>query len=182
MKTQLLTMFSLLALLITFQNCGKVDFKYSGATLKASDPVTSMGGLDNNPITSESGSPVINNPPVVSNGPSNPPSGSGSESFSDSSLVECELGGSNAKIILSGSMVVGSNAKDTRICMSENACLNLVNSFAQVRNCSLSQGAPLSDNISASCTQVFPGSQGTCKNAQVLSDDDVSKLLLNMSI
>ncbi len=186
MKIQILTAFSVFALLIVFQNCGKVDFKYTGRSLAAAEsiPVTTMDtGVVNNPPSggSESGSPGNSGSNSGNSGNSNS-GGSVSGSSDGSGLVECELGGSNSKIILANNFAVGSNAQPTRICMSENACLKLINSYAQVRNCSLSLGGASSAKCSSDCTQVFPGSQGTCKNAQALSDQDVTNLLINMSI
>ena len=96
------------------------------------------------------------------------------------SVIECELGAPNVKITLSQDLSGGSNAENSRVCMSENACLNLVNTYAEARNCSLSLGLPTT--LSAqNCTGIFPGSKGTCHKAQVLSDDEVANLLKKMA-
>lgn len=105
----------------------------------------------------------------------------GSSDQEGSQLVECELSNSSKKVVLAGSLSVGSNAQVSRICMSENACLNLVNEYAVSHDCSLAAGAATSPSSNGvQCTKVFPGSKGTCKNSKGLSDDEVSALLVKL--
>jgi len=107
--------------------------------------------------------------------------GSDDDSSQSGSVVECELSSSKNKVVLSGSVAIGSNAQVSRICMSENACLNLVNEYAVSHDCSLAAGAATSPSSNGvQCTKVFPGSKGTCKNAKILSDADVSALLVKL--
>jgi len=98
----------------------------------------------------------------------------------EESLVECDLGRPNSKVILSGILKKGSNASSTRVCMSEHACLQIVNAFAAKRDCSLLQTAGASNSQNDQCTQIFPGSRGTCKNAAKVSDDEIASILKNM--
>lgn len=115
------------------------------------------------------------------NGGSHVNSGSDDDSSQSGSLVECEFSSSKNKVVLSDSVTIGSNAQTSRICMSENACLNLVNEYAVSHDCSLAPGAATSPSSNGvQCTKVFPGSKGTCKNAKVLSDADVSALLVKL--
>ncbi|MGE5087241.1 MAG: hypothetical protein ACM3MG_13125 [Bacillota bacterium] len=96
-------------------------------------------------------------------------------------LVECELSGSKSKVVLGTGIAIGSNAQTSRICMSENACLNLINEYAVSHDCSLTPGAATSPSSNGvQCSAVFPGSKGTCKNAKILSDADVSALLTKL--
>lgn len=114
-------------------------------------------------------------PPVATTAPVD------DESEGEDDLVECDLGGPNSKVILSGNLKKGSNASSTRVCMSENACLTIINAFAAQRDCSLAQTAGASNSpTSEQCTQIFPGSRGTCKNASKLADDQVAAILKNM--
>jgi hypothetical protein len=65
--------------------------------------------------------------------------------------------------------------------MSENACLKLINAYAVQHDCSLDLGQGAAANLQAQCTEIFPGSKGTCHNAAVLTDEQVSNLLTKMS-
>lgn len=115
--------------------------------------------------------------------PGSSTSGSEDDSSSDGrgELVECELNGAKDKIVLGSNVTIGSNAQVSRICMSENACLNLINEYAVSHDCSLSAGAATSPSSNGvQCTKVFPGSKGTCKNAKVLSDVEISALLAKL--
>ncbi|MFM6929301.1 MAG: hypothetical protein ACKOX6_12615 [Bdellovibrio sp.] len=115
--------------------------------------------------------------------PSSSTSGSDDDSSSNDhgELVECELNGAKDKIVLSTNVATGSNAQVSRICMSENACLNLINEYAVSHDCSLSSGAATSPSSNGvQCTKVFPGSKGTCKNAKALSDAEISGLLIKL--
>ncbi|WP_413578138.1 hypothetical protein ACLVWU_06305 [Bdellovibrio sp. HCB290] len=98
-------------------------------------------------------------------------------------LVECEINHPNAKVTLMESLMPGSNAQASRICMSEHACLEVINEYAVQHDCSLNPGpatSPSSNGIQ--CTKIFPGSKGTCHNAQVLSDKQVADLLAKLAV
>lgn len=100
-------------------------------------------------------------------------------------LVECVIKKSNAKILLAGSLKAGtSNRSSTRVCVSAHACLGLINGYIESRGGSLTTGpastSSLHSGASNQCTAVFPGSKGTCKNAQVLSDTEVNGILAEM--
>lgn len=140
-------------------------------------------GVGNTPGSDGSGSSGVG----VSNSPSGDSGGHGtcsnnSNSTSDE-LVECELGAPSEKIEESGTTaIVAQNGNDSsdRICMSSNACLNLINAYAVARGCSLALGAATTPNATGQCTMIFPGSQGTCNNASVVSDADIASILLKM--
>jgi len=87
----------------------------------------------------------------------------------------------SAKITLDGNLERGSNKRKTRLCMSEGACLIVVNFYASARDCTLTPGAATTPDSNAQCTAVFPGSRGTCKNATVLSDQDIATILVEMA-
>jgi hypothetical protein len=99
-----------------------------------------------------------------------------------SSLIECELGSPNKKVVFGTSLVPGSNASSTRVCMSEDSCLKVINAYAAVRDCALNRG-PASSTASpnSQCTKIFPGSKGTCHNAKVMSDAEISSVLAAMA-
>lgn len=97
------------------------------------------------------------------------------------SLVECELGSPSLKIKLNQTFPAEhSNDQSTRVCMTENACLVLMNTYAADRECSMALGAATSSGSTAQCTKIFPGSKGTCHNAASLSDEAISKILVDM--
>jgi hypothetical protein len=121
-------------------------------------------------------------PPSGGNGGSNP---SGSDdnpppTSDSSSVVECDMASSSDKItVSSGKFVVShSNAASDRVCMSPHACLEIINAFANAHSGSLDSSQP-SSGSHHQCTDPFPGSQGTCNNATVLSDSQVAAILLN---
>jgi hypothetical protein len=193
------------ALVFGFQNCSKVamsEVAFSDASLQAV-PTSATGVVDDSgnaisPDPSSTPTGASGDGQVVSgddtstdgktcngkgkgNGGSHVNSGSDDDSSQSGSLVECELSSSKNKVVLSDSVTIGSNAQTSRICMSENACLNLVNEYAASHDCSLAPGAATSPSSNGvQCTKVFPGSKGTCKNAKVLSDADVSALLVKL--
>lgn len=130
-----------------------------------------------------------NNPQLPSNPPSMENSGSSGSSGSTISsgnssngVVECELVSSSVKVSESSGIIVAShsNSSQDRICMSVTACMEIVNKYAADHDCTLNKGPATTPNSGKQCTDVFPGSNGTCKNAVVLSDDDVSGLLQSM--
>jgi hypothetical protein len=96
-------------------------------------------------------------------------------------LVECMLGHSNAKITFTSSFQKGSNARKSRVCMTQEACLEIVNAYAAERACTLSTGSPTTPGEQVQCTAIFPGSQGTCKNAQPMTDSEITTILLQMA-
>lgn len=93
-------------------------------------------------------------------------------------LVECQMLHPNKKIILAPEFEVSpSNKSATRVCMSRHACLELINAYAVKHDCSLATGAGQEAASDLQCTEIFPGSKGTCHNATILSDDQVSGIL-----
>ena len=93
--------------------------------------------------------------------------------------IECVVG-HNFRIALKVKLEEShSNSSESRLCMSEHACLNLVNAYATRRNCELKSGHETS-NPSGDCTHIFQGSKGTCKNAHIAKDDDVKEILEKM--
>ena len=191
-----------------FQNCGKVGFSSlnSSPTLSAqSTPVTPStlpGPTSNsNPTTNTNTNGNTNtNAPTNGNAvtPTTPPTITNvadtgddtdnnldQDNGDDADLVECDLG-ADAKVVFNPGTTQtladgSSNAVSTRVCMSKHACSDLVNAYAQSHNCTLSVGAATSPNNTTTCTQVFPGSEGVCNNAQILSDDAVDSILTSMS-
>ncbi len=193
-----------------FQNCGKVGFSSlnSSPTLSAQStpviPNTPPGPTSNSNPTTNTNTNVNTNTNAPTNGnavtPTPPTTTSvastgddtdnslgqaSGDSSDDADLVECDLG-ANAKVVFNPGTTKtladgSSNAVGTRVCMSKHACLDLVNAYAQSHNCTLAVGAATSPNNTTSCTQVFPGSEGVCNNAQILSDDAVESILTSMS-
>ncbi len=105
----------------------------------------------------------------------------GDEDKNDHDKIEC-LVGNNLKVSLSNDLEeTHANGKKSRLCMSENACLNLINAYAGVRRCKLSTGAA-SSNATGHCTEIFPGSKGTCHgdDTRIVSDEDVTNILEKM--
>ncbi len=93
--------------------------------------------------------------------------------------IECVVG-HNFRIALKSNLEEShSNSSESRLCMSEQACLNLVNAYATRRNCELKSGHETS-NSSGDCTHIFQGSKGTCKNAHIAKDDEVKEILEKM--
>ena len=180
-------------LIFGFQNCSKVapsEVEFSQASLQTAAIPTGAGDDsaivdDSTPSPSPSPSSSPSNGHASNGGKDQGHSCNGKDDSSiDQSadqLVECELNSSSDKVVLAESIAIGSNAQLNRICMSENACLNLVNEYAVSHDCSLTPGAATSPSSNGvQCTKVFPGSKGTCKNAKVLSDADVSALLAKL--
>jgi hypothetical protein len=178
--------------LIGFQNCAKTNFKEATETT-ASLKTEDMSSLSTPTLPTTDATPTPDTTPVPT--PTTSPSPSPSltptptptpvvQSTPDTSasIVECDLKRPNSKVIYSSSSLgVGSNAKASRACMSEKACLSLINDYASVRNCSLLPGAPSTAKSASQCTAIFPGSKGTCKNAKVLTDAEVTDLLTKMA-
>lgn len=106
----------------------------------------------------------------------------GKDGSDQSDLVECQMLHPNKKVVLSYELFVQhGNSSKVRVCMSTNACLKLINAFAVQHSCSLDASAPMAAaDAGRQCTEIFPGSKGTCHNASVLSDDQVTELLKKM--
>ncbi len=130
-----------------------------------------------------------------------PPPGRGS----GGDLVECELGAPNVKITLcqgdddhekshdkarsdSDSRANDERANEhsndhkRRVCMSENACLNIINKYAAEHGGKIVKGAATSKaSKDDAFTDIFPGSRGTCHNAERIGDAEVESILERMS-
>jgi hypothetical protein len=147
--------------------------------LPSPGPSPILPPLGASPTPTPGPSPVATATPP---GNSGDPHGRPQNRPTDSNLVECELGGASQKIASKDTLIVAqhSNATSDRICMSENACLNLINSYVAQRDCALVKGAPTTASSPDQCTSIFPGSRGTCKQATVLSDTDIAALLITM--
>jgi len=103
--------------------------------------------------------------------------------MANSDLIECAISSNKNKVIFGDNQLLelsSKNSKASRVCMTENACLNLVNNYAAARSCSLSSGAAQSDS-QGQCAKVFSGSKGTCKGALALTDASVEKILGDMA-
>jgi hypothetical protein len=75
-----------------------------------------------------------------------------------------------------------SNSSKSRVCMSENACLNIINKYAGEHSGNLVKGAATSKSSNHDTyTDIFPGSRGTCHDAESMSDDDVEGMLERMT-
>jgi hypothetical protein len=193
------------AILLSFQNCAKTNFASSnddGGVLKLEgdgslastnniEPAEVPPAPASQPAPPAPAPASQPTPPVVTAPPPQPtpshestvPVVADNESPDSSPLVECELAGAKKKIVFgSNDLLPGTNASSSRICMSEDACLKIVNAYASERDCQLVSG-PAAAGASASrqCTMVFPGSKGTCHNAKILSDSDIESILGKMS-
>jgi hypothetical protein len=146
------------------------------------------------PHPSPSASPSASPHPSVSPSPAPSPSPSptgnggscgGGDDDDDSTLVECEMGYSNQKISSAGGgsdlVEQSGNSSSDRLCMSSHACLDLINSYAVMRGCTLNPGEPTTTSAKGQCTSAFPGSKGTCKNASVFSDREIEDVLSGMA-
>lgn len=188
------------SLFLAFQNCSRVGF--GGETLVSSQSISQSGFIkdvsENEIIVKGNGSGGKNNSDNQGSGDvvasddgksckDGKGKGNGRSSPDDSiesevevehlaGMVECEMLSSKNKIVLSDSLSLGSNALNTRICMSENACLKILNDFAAARECSFVQTKDLT-TAQRQCTRIFPGSKGTCKNAKIISDQQIEALL-----
>lgn len=171
----------LLLVVFGYQNCSRAHFTsdLEGAVLKAEalPPDGSQQGDDGvvggDPVSGDDGSSPTCEAPPKGNGKKDVASSSKSD------LVECQMLHPNKKVILSYELLVQhGNSSSVRVCMSTNACLKLINAFAVQHSCSLDASAPAAQADSQrQCTEIFPGSKGTCNNATVLSDAQVSELL-----
>lgn len=140
---------------------------------------------DASPNPDPGASPSPNPNPDVSPNPSpgaspNPdPSASPTPVVAQGDLVECQMLHPNRKIVLGEDLKQSpSNRSSTRVCMSGAACLQIINAYAVRHSCSLAYGEgedPADPQLQ--CTEIFPGTNGTCNNARILSDDEVRENL-----
>jgi hypothetical protein len=135
--------------LVSFQNCSPTKFNSDLGSSSLKSEGSGDTGMDPNPED-----------PIVTT----------------QIVVECEMLSPNSKITLSEELALAANKSSTRICMSEYACVKILNDFAVKHNCSLDKNEQAS-SAGTQCTKIFPGSKGTCHNATVLSDDEVKELL-----
>jgi len=151
---------------VAFLNCSDVNFAEKDQAL------FSLENTDPN-------APIVLDTPVNEEPPKKEHPSVKDDDSDDSSLdlVECELISPKQKIILSEVLQLGSNASVSRVCMSENACLQLINAYAAKRDCNISVGASSLAASEAQCTKIFPGSKGTCHNASAISDERVAQIL-----
>jgi hypothetical protein len=179
---------------IAFQNCARTEFaqaedKVSFLKTEGSDfaGVDNETGVDPNapapdvelPAPEASPTPMASATPKSN--PKNDSPGRPSKVADVSSLIECELGHPNKKVVFGTSFAPGSNASSTRVCMSEDSCLKVINAYAAVRDCALNLGpASSSASPNSQCTKIFPGSKGTCHNAKVMSDQEIASVLQAM--
>jgi hypothetical protein len=178
-KTAIVLGFSTITI-IAFQNCSNVNFSkdQNSSVFKASsedDPGSPV--VDPGAPAVDPSAPVAETPPAEQV----PDDSVENEDVDSDSLVECELISPKQKIIFDQVLSQGSNKSATRVCMSENACLQLINSYAAKRDCKLSLGASSLQDSESQCTRIFPGSKGTCHNAGVVSDDKVAEVLDKMA-
>ncbi len=98
----------------------------------------------------------------------------------DKDKVECEIA-PNVRIALStdfdDSRAHGQNGK---LCMSQHACLVLINEFMSKRNCEMRAGPEHGNAKPFSCTKAYNDNFGSCHNARKISDDDVRNVLGRM--
>lgn len=151
-------------LVVAFQNCADVNF---------SEQEPAMFSLE----STDPEAPLVMDTPVNEEPEKHDPK---SDEDASINVVECEIISSKQKIILSEVLQIGSNASASRVCMSENACLQLINAYSAKRDCSLSAGPSSLASSESQCTRIFPGSKGTCRNATVISDEKVAQILESM--
>lgn len=183
-----LTVAMLALTLVAYQNCSGTNFHEANAdsaNLKLDGDSSLDGDLSTgiDPVVVDGIEQVVVDEEVDGTNPSNGKKCDHKHNHMDSNdLVECEISGANAKVILGKSKLleIGSNDSATRVCMTENACLNLVNSYAAGHDASLALGAAKS-NSQTQVAKIFPGSKGTCKNALPLTDTSVAALLAAMA-
>ncbi|MFS4460330.1 hypothetical protein [Bdellovibrio sp. HCB2-146] len=176
---------SSLICILAFQNCSPANFAgqtsnpvmFTSMTPDAADNIGRDPGID--PDSSVVSDPESEPESVPGSRPNKDPISDDQEK-DKSGLVECELIHPNQKVILSGVFLKGSNNSATRVCMSEHACLRIINEYASKRDCTLSLGASSEAASEAQCTKIFPGSKGTCHNAAVVSEEQVTEILSSM--
>ena len=161
---------------VAFLNCSKVSFAEQEPALFSLESTDPNAPIVLDPPNSEM--PPNNEMPPVNE---EPPINGEDASIDSIDAVECELISSNQKIILGEVLQIGSNKQASRVCMSENACLRLINAYASQRDCNLSAGASSLAASEAQCTKIFPGSKGTCRNATLISDERVTEILNTMA-
>ncbi len=155
--------------------CGKSLFSGSGNGSSAADSKDSGGSDSSDSNDSED---------EDSNETKDSKKTKKTDKFVNSNLnsVECVLTGLNEKIALTSVLEVGSNASSTRVCMSSQACLRLINDYAATHNCRLTLGkSTSSNNNNLKCTGISPASKVTCNNARTLSDTELINILASMA-
>lgn len=166
-KRKILTMGAFLITVVAFQNCSQTNFASDEAVFASKSTVDSEVG---NTESETEVTQVV--PPEKENCDKGPRA---------DLLVECELGSASSKIIMDQVFKIGSNKSSSRVCMSQKACLEIINAYAGPRNCTLTPGDESGPLTGASCTKVFPGSKGTCKNAMIMTDAQVTAVLQEMA-
>ncbi|MBK9324648.1 MAG: hypothetical protein IPM97_17170 [Bdellovibrionaceae bacterium] len=194
------TLILLSSVLIAYQNCSRAQFTSDSSTsvLKLEgdvgvDPtaIDNVSGID--PTVGSAPAPLASPTPMVVQPGKNPNAVTGAngdgktcnqskDNVLQEDMVECEMVAPNSKVILAkvDSLGEGSNAQVSRVCMSENACLKLINEYAAGRGCKMTLGKADS-NSQTQCAKIFPGSKGTCKNAARLSDTQIKSMLEAMA-
>lgn len=131
------------------------------------------------PGASPSPNPDVSPNPSPGASPNPDPSASPTPVVAQGDLVECQMLHPNRKIVLGEDLKQSpSNRSSTRVCMSEAACLQIINAYAVRHSCSLAYGEGEDpDDPQLQCTEIFPGTNGTCNNARILSDDEVRENL-----
>lgn len=185
----------MLVVLFGYQNCSQTHFSsdMDGAMLKAETISDDRAAGDDGQVgdgVEATPTPVPSaTPDDKKGGPKDsslPPQAGGKDKTdgSDTSdLVECQMLHPNKKVVLAYELLVQhGNNSSVRVCMSTNACLKLINEFAVQHSCSLDASAPMAQaDAQRQCTEIFPGSKGTCHNATIVSDEQVSELLKKLS-
>lgn len=194
----------LTAILLGFQNCSKTQFTEAtgGSVLKteaaeegsgntSAGDDGSMADVPDSPNAantpdSTSDVPDTQHPSQANNGgkkdrPEEDDSTSSEDeedSVAAADIVECQMLHPNRKIVLGPEIEISSsNAASSRVCMSRSACLELVNAYANRHDCSLAAGAGQDPTEARQCTEIFPGSKGTCNHAKILADAEVTEIL-----
>lgn len=171
--------------LVGFQNCAEYKFQEDSASPRSALFLGSVGQDELVYIQEEenvaSPTPPVNAPSseipsvqdqiVVSDQDAN-------DQYQDA-FIECHIP-SNQKFVTLGKIFdSGSNSVNSRVCMSEEACLTLVNSYLAARDCQF-DGLKGSGGSDRQCTQVFPGSKGTCRNAVLVDDQKIVQIIAEM--
>lgn len=167
-----------------FQNCAKAKFTPSNDNLvlrtesmPTDDTIVDPQGGDEGLPPEATPTPSPSPTPVSSPTPSGTPPLS--TTLDENDLVECQMLSPSSKVILASEFEMQhSNSSATRVCMSRKACLEIINEYAASHSCTLLAGPgsdPADPNLQ--CTEIFPGTKGTCHKARKLSDQQVADQL-----
>lgn len=169
-----------------FQNCSQAKFTPDSDALVLRTEAPPLDDTAANPQGGDDGQAPAASPsptPVVSPSPGSSPVPSGTPplrtTVDEGDLVECQILHPNNKVVLASDFEMRhSNSSSIRVCMSRRACLDIVNEYAARHKCSLLAG-PGADpaDPQLQCTEIFPGSKGTCHNARKLSEQQVADQL-----